>query len=102
MPDTDASRLSFPVQLVIQIVSTIIAVVVTVLAAGYGIRSDVRDISTRMEIRATIDDERNKAAAEAIAELKRNLALQAYDFKSMQLDLARAGIPGRKVQVTNE
>jgi hypothetical protein len=52
---TDASKLSFPLQLVIGIVSGTLMLYV----ALSGLRSDVRDISTRMEAREKLQDERS-------------------------------------------
>lgn len=90
----DASKLSFPLQLVIMIASALAAV----WASQYGLRSDVRDILTRMELQAQIVERDNKliqkdtqtlndrvAAVEAltkthIAEYK----LEGYDYKTLE------------------
>jgi hypothetical protein len=47
---TDASRLSFPLQLVLQLGALVVAMVVTIYTAQGSMRSDLRDIQTRLEL----------------------------------------------------
>lgn len=50
----DASKLTFPRQLVITLVSTIVSIIITVMATTWSMQSDIRDIATRMELREEI------------------------------------------------
>ena len=63
---TDASKLSFPLQLVIMIVSGALVLYV----ALSGLRSDVRDISTRMDAREKLLDERSSQMKDDVDFLK--------------------------------
>lgn len=92
---TDASRLTFPLQLVIVIVGGIIATTGAFWVATSAIRSDVRDILTRMSMQAEIDkttgkiqDERAKASSDAMSELKRQQQMQYYDIQDLKRDVA--------------
>lgn len=64
---TDASKLSFPLQLVI----TIIGVVLAVYASQASVRSDIRDILTRLELG------RDTTKAQAAAQEERMNGLKA-------------------------
>lgn len=93
----DASKLSFPLQLVIGIVAAFGAM----WASTYGLRSDVRDILTRMEGQAAIaaeqaklqeqraiaesklQDERAGAMKEAVADMRRRQELQQYEIQQL-------------------
>ncbi len=62
---TDASRLTFDLRLVVTIVASVIAITMAVVGAFWvatsAIRSDVRDILTRMEMSARTDVEKSKS-----------------------------------------
>jgi TolA-binding protein len=84
---TDASKLSFPLQLVIMIASALGAV----WASQYGLRSDVRDILTRMEATAKIAEIQTKAQEDRmtslnndINEMKRRLELQQMQYQQLR------------------
>lgn len=84
---TDASKLSFPLQLVIVIASALGAV----WASQYGLRSDVRDILTRMdaaskisEIQTKVQEERVAAINADINEMKRRLELVQLQYQQLR------------------
>lgn len=92
---TDASRLTFPIQLVILVVSCALAV----YGATISLRSDVRDILTRMAAQTEIDKANNRLLEEragmqkdAIADLARKVELQKYELQSVKEMVIRQGV----------
>ena len=85
---TDASKLSFPLQLVIGIVS---GTLMLYLALS-GLRSDVRDISTRMEAREKLQDERSSTIKADLDFLKGRDTLRDLQIQELkeQLTLLKA------------
>ena len=77
---TDASKLSFPLQIVVLIVS----VSATIWASQYSLRSDVRDILTRMEAQGKLQDERMDTMRETILDLKRRVEMQEFAVRAVQ------------------
>ena len=84
---TDASKLSFPLQLVIVIVTAFAAM----WASTYSLRSDVRDILTRMEAQGKLVElqsraleERMNAQKDDINEMKRRLELVQLQYQSLR------------------
>lgn len=90
--EPDASRLSFPLQLVILLVTTVLSVAGSQWATTYNLRSDVRDILTRQESQAKLDEERAGNVRDAIGELKRQQAMQAFEIQEIKLSLAQSGL----------
>lgn len=88
----DASRLSFPLQLVIFLVTTVLSVAGSQWATTYSLRSDVRDILTRQAAQAQLDEERAGNVRDAIGDLKRQQTLQAYEIQEIKLSLAQSGV----------
>jgi len=91
---TDASKLTFPLQLVIIIVSGVVATVGAFWVATSTLRSDVRDILTRMELASRSESDRMKLQDERIAdqkaaldEEKRQRQLMRYDFEAQIKEL---------------
>ncbi len=78
---TDASKLSFPLQLVILIVTTAVTAALSVWGSQAGLRSDVRDIRTRMEAKVTSDAEANALKEKLQAEQAQRSAEQAAALK---------------------
>lgn len=81
---TDAQRISFPLQLVILIVTSVVSVVSSNYASKASLRddqakqaSDVRDILTRLQLGAQIADAQAKANEERFSALKGSLDAQA-------------------------
>ncbi len=66
---TDASRLTFPLREVVLIVGTALAV----YTAQSGMRSDLRDIQTRLELSRDIERAQSVAADERLANLKASI-----------------------------
>ncbi len=58
---TDANKLSFSLQLVVGIVSAVIAIFGSFWVATSSLRSDVRDILTRIEMSSRLDLEKSDA-----------------------------------------
>lgn len=80
---TDASKLSFPLQLVIGIVSGALMLYV----ALSGLRSDVRDISTRMEAREKLQDERSATIRSDLDYLKGRDTLRDLQIQELKEQL---------------
>lgn len=88
----DASKLTFPLQLVIQIV----AILAAFWVATSSLRSDVRDILTRMEFQSRSESERLKLQDErindikaALEEEKRQRQLLKYDIETRIKEMER-------------
>jgi hypothetical protein len=79
---TDASRLTFPLQLVIIIVGGVFSLTVAMTGAFWvansSIRSDVRDILTRMDLR----DEKIRDMKDAISKEERDRLLDRYNMET--------------------
>lgn len=94
--DTDATRLTFPLQLVILIATSSATAAVSIWGSQSGLRSDVRDIRTRMELQVEVDrtqakleEERAAALKEAIAAMQRRQELQQYELQSLKESLLK-------------
>lgn len=87
--EVSVSRLSFPMQLTISLVSTAVVVVTTILGTTGTIRSDVRDIATRMELRETMYREKFQGLEEQLADQKRQLQLLQVNFDEFRVDFYR-------------
>lgn len=90
---TDVMKLSFPLQFVFVIVSAFLTVAGGMWASTYGLRSDVRDILTRMEYQAKLDDrdakiaeERAEAQRESIKEIRNRLELYKIELQQQIKD----------------
>lgn len=95
-PTNDASRLSFPVQMVVAIVFASLSAAGTVWATQSSstaqqsaLRSDVRDILTRMELQAKIAEAQSKLQEERTASMAKNISavearLQLYQYELQQ------------------
>lgn len=77
---TDGLRISFPLPYVFIIVGAFLA------AAGgiWTLRSDVRDILTRMELQAKLQDERADSLRESVESMKRRQELQQYEIQGLK------------------
>jgi hypothetical protein len=73
----DASKLSFPLQVVI----TIIGVVLAVYASQASVRSDIRDILTRLELGRDTAKAQSSAQEEKINTLKVSIDATAVSMK---------------------
>lgn len=91
MPPTreaDASRLSFPMQLVVLVVTTAISVALSVTGTTWSIRSDVRDVATRMELRdETYRKDQDDMKAQ-IRQLSSRYEMLQVTINELQLSLA--------------
>lgn len=90
----DANKLTFPLQLVITLISTVVSIVITVMATTWSMRSDIRDISTRMELRDSVYSQNIGQLKEKIQEQGKDIKMMQLDVTNIQLSLAKAGIPG--------
>lgn len=93
---TDATRLKFPLELVIIIVSAALSAAGGMWAVSYGLRSDVRDILTRMQAQEQIEsekakllDERFQTLRETVQDMKRRVELQQYEVQRLNETIAR-------------
>jgi len=91
---TDASKLTFSLQLVILIVGMSSGF----WLATYSLRSDVRDILTRMSMQAEIDktnaqlqEERASTLRESVEAMKRRQELQQYEIQGLKEMILKQG-----------
>ena len=82
---TDASRLNFPLQLVIVIAGTAI----TVYAAQAQIRSDVRDLLTTIRLTSDVQKAQAEAQQERFSALKTAIDTQASTMQSAIASIQR-------------
>jgi hypothetical protein len=99
---SDASKLSFPLQLVILIIGAFGAM----WASTYGMRSDIRDVLTRMEMQARIDVADAKAREaqaaaiektieglkESITAMQRQQAVHNYEITALKEAIIKQGV----------
>lgn len=88
---TDGLRIMFPLPFVVQIATTVLIVASVIWTATYGLRSDVRDILTRMAYQVEIDkanskiaEERANALRESVEAMKRRQELQQYEIQQLK------------------
>jgi hypothetical protein len=96
---TDARTLTFRWDMVL----TILAAVGAMYAATYSLRSDVRDILTRMELQAKIDAqseqllrERYEALKEDVASLTREDRMRQFELKALETRLLALEPKGKR------
>lgn len=88
-PGVDASRLSFSAKLVISLISALATVVLPILGSIQSIRSDVRDMATRQELREDINRQNwDLLTAQMKAQAAKTELLQ-IDVNDLKLALAR-------------
>lgn len=92
MPPTrdaqDASKLSFPLQLVILVITTAISVALSVTGTTWSIRSDVRDVATRMELRDETYRKDQEDLKAQIRQLSARYEMLQVNMTELQLSLA--------------
>lgn len=81
---TDVSKLLFTPQLVVAIVTIAMSIAGGMYASTYGLRSDVRDILTRADAQAKIQDERASTLRNSIDEMKRRVELQQFQIGELR------------------
>lgn len=88
---TDVTRLSFPLQIVVFIVTSSVTATVSIWASQSSLRSDVRDIRTRMETAVKLDEANAKLRDEQMDTLKRDITelkglykLQDYEIRQLK------------------
>lgn len=85
----DASRISFPLQLVILIVTTVLSVALSVTGSTWTIKSDVRDMATRLELREdAYRQDRDAMTAQLKSQASRTEMLQ-IDVNDLKLAIAK-------------
>lgn len=87
----DASRLSFPTQLVITILSVAVSCALSIFGTTWTLKSDVRDIATRMELRDEKYSDQLKALQDQMSEQKRGLNMVQIDVNELRLQAAADG-----------
>lgn len=92
---TDASRLTFPLGLLLVIVGGIVTTLGGMYAITYNIRSDVSTIRQWIDDQKSIDDSRNrlleerfKTLTDAQQDLKRRMELQQYEVQRLNEAIA--------------
>lgn len=91
---TDASKLSFPLQVVILIVT----VAGSVWASTYNLKSDVRDILTRMEYQQKLNEAQNANSNAKIADVR----LQQEKLDTLVKDLQKQVADLKERIMTNQ
>lgn len=86
--ESDASRLSFPMQLVVLVVTTAISVALSVTGTTWSIRSDVRDVATRMELRDETYRKDQEDVKAQIRQLSARYEMLQVTMTELQLSLA--------------
>jgi type II secretory pathway pseudopilin PulG len=81
--------MSFPLQLVIMIVTTIVSVALSVTGSTWTIKSDVRDMATRLELREdAYRQDRDAMTSQLKAQANRTEMLQ-IDVNDLKLAIAK-------------
>lgn len=100
---TDVQRLSFPLQMVIAAVIGAVTIYGTVQGATWGLRSDVRDILTRMQAQAELaaeksrlQDERFNSLRDTVQDMKRRVELQQYEVQRLNETIAAMNKRGER------
>lgn len=83
----DASKMSFPLQLVILIVTTVISVALSVTGTTWSIKSDVRDMATRLEMREESDKQYRDLLSSQLADQKAQIKLLQMDVTDLKLQV---------------
>lgn len=85
---TDATKLKFPIGTVAAIVGTAIGVVTAQQLSQAGMKSDIRDILTRMEYQAKINDADKRAQDVIYDTMKSDLGSLRAQVQLLQLQYA--------------
>lgn len=98
----DVAKLRFTPSVVIGIITMAITVAAGMWASTYGLRSDVRDILTRMNLQTELDvartklqDERAANLKDAVDSMRRRQELQQYEIQGVK-DALNSLKEGRK------
>lgn len=83
-PNDDVSKMKLPLPLVAVVVGGVLSTVGGMWASTAGIRSDMRDIKTRMEMQAEVDRSRNDNLRESVESMKRRQELQQMEIQGMK------------------
>lgn len=87
--DTDASRLTFPLQLVIMVAVTVLSCAATLWLGLSGLKSDVRDIRTRMEMATEISTRDAKLLEERLNAVRETVTTLTREQRMQQLEVAQ-------------
>jgi hypothetical protein len=77
---TDGMKISFPLPYIAAIVAAFLAIA----GSMWALRSDVRDILTRMELQSKLQEERSNAMRESLESMKRRQELQQYEIQGLR------------------
>ena len=80
----DAGKLMVTPRIVVTIVALSLSIAGGVWASTSGLRSDVRDILTRMETQRSVSDVRDASMRESIEAMKRRQELQQYEIQGLK------------------
>jgi hypothetical protein len=90
--EVSAERLSFPLKVVISLMGSALAVCVFILSITWELRSDIRDINTKLGAADQIQGERLSNIREQLGSIRRMQDLQNYEVQALKLSLSEAGI----------
>jgi hypothetical protein len=88
----DAGKLSFPLQLLVLVVTTALSGALAVYGTQWGLKSDLRDVATRMEMRDEKHQEKIEALQKEMAELRKGVSMAVTVVNEMRVALAERGI----------
>lgn len=91
----DVSRLSFSVKLVISIVCALATVVLPIILSVSSVKSDVRDMSTRQEMREDSNKQNWEFLTSQMKQQAQKIELLQTDVTDLKLALARSGSASR-------
>jgi hypothetical protein len=97
---TDVLGLRFPIQVVILIVTTSVTAAVTIWSSQYWLRSEVRDILTRMEMQVRVEDAQRKLQEERAMALKAAVDAMHKELRMTQYDVQGLKETVLKLQAT--
>lgn len=90
--EVSAERLSFPLKVVISLVGSALGVCIYILSIAWELRSDVRDINTKLGAAEQLQAERLNSIKEQLGSIRRMQDLQNYEISALKLSLSEAGI----------
>lgn len=91
MGETDATRLSFPLESVIRIVALSVGTAATIWVTTSGLRSDVRDLSTLMRgeaekraLQSQLVDQQIESLGKTVEDQKRRIELMQFEIGALK------------------
>jgi len=87
----DVGRLSFPAKLVISIIAGLATIVLPILASFSTMRSDMRDMATRQEMRDDLNRQNWETLSQQLKTQSAKTEMLQIDVTELKLAIARSG-----------